>query len=342
MTGFALLIGLRRSTRRSGNNAFTLVELLVVIAIIGILVALLLPAIQAAREAARRTQCSNNIRQVALACHNFHSAHKSLPSGAYYTAPNTAASPHDHVHAHSWFEMLLPFVEESSAFDQLDFTKKSNVPPNSTALLGLYIPIGACPSDPNAGLQENHESWGYRPGGIGTYSMGASYSPSAGPAELLANCGPSHPAIAPDKYNCAPNGLGMGQNSYKSPGMFGSGNTAYKFKQCTDGLSKTFLIGETLTTVFAHRGYFHSILATASTNLPPNYGKQFIDRCPPRPDPARDSNFCNYNSHGFDSLHPQGMHMALADGSVRFVEDTIDYRTWNYLGNKSDGFAAGF
>src|SRR3954469_15857709 len=99
------------------SAGFTLVELLVVIAIIGILVALLLPAIQAAREAARRTQCVNNIKQFGLAFHNYHGGHNTLPPGSDCDLKSAGYIQH----CHSYAEMILPFVEEQPVYDRLDF-----------------------------------------------------------------------------------------------------------------------------------------------------------------------------------------------------------------------------
>ena len=98
---------------RLARRAFTLVELLVVIAIIGILVALLLPAVQAAREAARRTSCTNNIRQLGLALVNYHDAHKTLPFGSGYLNARTG----------TWVSAILPYMEEQSLYDRFDFNR---------------------------------------------------------------------------------------------------------------------------------------------------------------------------------------------------------------------------
>ena len=123
------------------RRGFTLVELLVVIAIIGILVGLLLPAVQAAREAARRMQCSNNVKQISLACHNYESAFRTLPAGgivsyepaatAALTASNFCTSGLDRTQA-PWTVLMLPFVEETNLYQQFDFKKRfagsSNIP----------------------------------------------------------------------------------------------------------------------------------------------------------------------------------------------------------------------
>ena len=128
---------------RMSNKAFTLVELLVVIAIIGILVALLLPAIQAAREAARRTQCSNNLKQHALATHNYHDTHKGLPFG--YINGNAPAVPGDQSGL-CWLRATLPYIEQSSLYDQWDYGLGYAAGVNNT-IIRTVIPGHLCPSD---------------------------------------------------------------------------------------------------------------------------------------------------------------------------------------------------
>ncbi len=120
---------------RSRRSGFTLVELLVVIAIIGILVGLLLPAVQAAREAARRMQCSNNLKQLGLALHNYESSNKRMPSGR---APTSGIST---------FGALLPYMEQTNAYQLIDFNV-SSTHVNNTAALAVNIPTLLCPSDP--------------------------------------------------------------------------------------------------------------------------------------------------------------------------------------------------
>lgn len=310
------------------RSGFTLVELLVVIAIIGILIALLLPAVQAAREAARRMQCCNNLRQISVALHTYHTSLRTFPAGAYYNVGDSAA------HRHTWMESLLPYLEQQAIYDSLDFTVPTNVLPNSAALLGREFPTLACPSDPDAGLQENYEAHNYRPGGPGTYSMGASYTPCGGPIAMWNLC--FIPAMSPN-INCMGTGTG-GMDNEGAPGMFAGGPVAYGLRDCRDGTSSTFLLGETLTIHHPHRAYFNSIFGIATTNLPPNHVIPYMEECPPAPNvPSSKRDWCEVRAAGFDSKHPGGLHMAMVDGSVQYIVETIDYRVWNFMGDKADG-----
>jgi prepilin-type N-terminal cleavage/methylation domain-containing protein len=128
---------------RSRAKGFTLVELLVVIAIIGILIALLLPAVQAAREAARRSHCLNNLKQLGLAIVNFESTNKTLPPGAIWGFPNEDGSlPQAPAH-HTWLTLILPYMEESALYDSTDL----NAPAWGQAIVGTPVAELRCPSD---------------------------------------------------------------------------------------------------------------------------------------------------------------------------------------------------
>src|ERR1044072_4620693 len=137
------------SENRFRHAAFTLVELLVVIAIIGVLVALLLPAVQAAREASRRTQCTNQMRQLSLAMHNFHDVNNKLPHGAYGRDTNDPNWPYPAMNTPQWkprtplVPYLMAYIEQTAIAGAWDFTKNYNQLPNSN-LITLHFPVLDC------------------------------------------------------------------------------------------------------------------------------------------------------------------------------------------------------
>ena len=138
-----------RSSSGRRRRGFTLVELLVVIAIIGILIALLLPAVQAAREAARRMQCSNNLKQIGLALHNYHTTNKAFPPGAFWVCPE------GELWRGSILIRLLPYIEQQPLYDQFDFTVPTDGQTEAntgTLLVANIVPPYVCPSDTNEGL----------------------------------------------------------------------------------------------------------------------------------------------------------------------------------------------
>ncbi len=308
-----------------------------VIAIIGILIALLLPAVQAAREAARRMQCSNHLKQIALAMHNYHAAHNTLPAGAY--CPVNA--PCGQIYGcHNWFTSLLPYVELSSLADAMDSSKPTHEEPNASLILDHEIPGMRCPSDSAPSLQSHvrFASSGCPSGHhiAGPYteesrSMASWYMPSGGPVAPG-----DHACVIPawaDGINCV--SKHQGYAGYGAPGLFSSGWETYGFKDCTDGLSNTLLIGEVLPAIQKDFMLFHSHYIVATTNLPPNQHKTPM-ACEPFPE-SWVGGGCHMWSLGFNSRHPGGVHVARADGSVQFFAESIDYHAWVYLGHRSDG-----
>jgi prepilin-type N-terminal cleavage/methylation domain-containing protein len=208
---------------RNKKKAFTLVELLVVIAIIGVLVALLLPAIQAAREAARRSQCINNLKQIGLTVQNYHNARKVVPVSArpvgLTTAPRIAA-----------ITQLLPYFEQGNLRSQFKLDQNWSLPVNRD-VVNTHIPTLQCPSDPESpsrfdGVPEN-SPW------VPEVSSPTAYSPTVWVDKRLADQG------FVDKTLTDGNGLALDQ-----PGIMEYNNIKVNFKSITDGLSNTILMAE--------------------------------------------------------------------------------------------------
>lgn len=211
-------------------RGFTLVELLVVIAIIGVLVALLLPAVQAARESARRSQCLNNQKQMGLAIHQFHDSKKKLPSSVRPFASNTIRA--------GAFVLLLPYLERSDLFDQYDFSVTWSHP-NNLPITSTRIASYECPSSPAVGGKD-HNPDGATPG--------ATWNPIVANGDYGASLGvhPGLVAIGAGKNPPVPiNGsFALSSNPERPTNGFLPKNTAINFGHVTDGLSNTIAIIE--------------------------------------------------------------------------------------------------
>ena len=334
------------------RRAFTLVELLVVIAIIGILIALLLPAIQAARESARRSQCINNIKQLALSQLNYHTAKKTFPAGARCPAPSGVGCLAIYA-CHNWFTYALPFIEENSQYAALDLGKGTSdtASRNPAAILNRKFMNLTCPSDAYAGLQPHtrFSGSGCPDGSIiagpwaTSFSMGQSYAPCGGPVTPAGAPDPQNIAFNPAGFNSQP-GINCGEQGTGSPGMFAAGYVAYRIRDCTDGTSKTFLLGEQLPAISLHQMMFHSHQIVGTVYYPPNYHLIWPNATYNGMPTTGIRNQANYpfnnstDAHsGFKSEHKGGLNMAMVDGSARFISDSIDYRIWIFLGARADG-----
>jgi prepilin-type N-terminal cleavage/methylation domain-containing protein/prepilin-type processing-associated H-X9-DG protein len=291
-------------------RGFTLVELLVVIAIIGILVALLLPAIQAAREAARRTECNNKLKQIGVALHNYHDTHKSLPAGYIYrtTAPSVAGDPD-----WGWQVSLMPYMELDALYAELDMTTK---------LLKQYYKAGA-----TAAEQEPLQ----RP--IPAYRC-----PSDIAKDLNTYCNfgaTNHFRIATSNYvgSAGPGSLG---GTADTEGLF-FGNSWLNFKEIMDGTSSTLMAGE--------RSASHYAAVWAGVGINNSNGNDATARTL-----ARSGFWINYDylgitgsnvnhAKGFASYHPGGANFVFADASVRFLMQTIHSDIMADLGRRKDGNA---
>ena len=210
------------------RRGFTLIELLVVIAIIAVLIALLLPAVQQAREAARRSQCQNNLKQWGLALHNYHDTHLKLPYGGMAAGANGATSPWNHFGFHV---LTLPFIEQGNLHGQFDMTRHYN---DNTLVGGVSnltlktatVPLFFCPSSREADRVAPNEL-GQTPTTINYYGVAGAKGPRP---DGLGNY--SHIGATTGAHG------GSSQN-----GMF-IVNKSQGFKDCSDGLSNTFLMGE--------------------------------------------------------------------------------------------------
>lgn len=353
-------------SRKSGlRQGFTLVELLVVIAIIGILVGLLLPAVQAAREAARRMSCSNNLKQHALACHNFHDAHRKFPIGMLRADGNGWGHPEwggpGQNRRYALMHQLMPFCEQTAfwnAWDQMVFNNNrlsnplfggdgtTNNPTNGTSAVGQRLSgVMRCPSNPGSEWNESHN-----PAGNGVWAR-ADYHGSAGQRGYpgFNNNRPSlwNPFGPGSEYPRPPGGRGTAGGA-RANGMF-SRCIAFGFKDIPDGTSNTIMMGErsffdpmfdrcgpetgTTTTKIGNWGWVWFGAegnVFLGTGVPINYR---IRTCEDFLDPIRYDDRIN----AFGSQHTGGCTVALADGSVRFLSDSISPITFNAMGTRAGG-----
>ena len=309
------------------RKGFTLVELLVVIAIIGILIALLLPAVQAAREAARRMQCSNNIKQLGLAIMNYEDSLGNLPPGAQWLPFNADGSTWQVYHC-SMLVHILPYMEEQMVWEYFDFTVDNTDSqinqiegPGGKPLASTEIPAFVCPSDTASAQNTN---WAYH-----------NYAASRGANALSnnPNCSCSHPfgAYADVSYSDAETATGRYSGPFTRRGYL------TELRDISDGLSHTIFVGEVRpeASIHASQGWARSNNGhgIVSTIIPINYDSTRRttggDNCPA---------YCNWNTElGFKSAHPGGAQFLFGDGSVRFLQETIDHQLYQYLGAKADG-----
>lgn len=336
---------------RSRPNAFTLVELLVVIAIMGILVALLLPAVQAAREAARRNSCTNNLKQLGLALHNYESAHQTLPPG--YRSASHAAPAHPLRDANTWdappgwgwTAHLLEYLEQGSLAASIDF-RQPLWTAQYTALVRQQPALLLCPSvsGPTTPFFVQDESGEPLSIAGSTIEVGRShYVANHGQESCWGECGASTSGpVFVDIYTGETKTVDIdGDASRVADGPFYR-NSKVSFRQVTDGLSNTIFLGEhssalsDKTWVGVVPGGFTHPRFTTPENGPdagatlvlvhggPSGGELDITGLPI----IHPVNFPTYHVGQMYSEHPQGGNVGLGDGSVRFVTEDVDLLLW--------------
>jgi len=316
------------------RQAFTLVELLVVIAIIGILIGLLLPAIQAAREAGRRSHCANNMKQMGLACHLYADSNGTFPPNG---TDNWSGFPYlDNNKKGSYFIRILPYMEQKTLYDKIDFQRN----PEAYSIVDVaarsfvyqqVIPTFLCPSDPDTA------GGGPWPGGGRSGRAGAlsNYGFSIG-NQNFSRCGQGG-----NMFGTGSREHGDSMNPDLISGIYSSMWYAARFAEITDGLSNTISMGEIrpLCSVHLQDGWMHIncfwIGTTGVINAPTCPGDQGYDL-------TRNPSNCHHEeawgwAQGFKSLHPGGAQFNLGDGSVRFLRNEIDYVTYQRLGDRRDG-----
>ena len=334
------------------RHGFTLVELLVVIAIIGILVGLLLPAVQAAREAARRMQCSNNLKQLGLALHNYESAHKKLPPGRIsstgldFPVPGSTGIGTNGQGSWGWPSFILPFIEQKNLYDSLQVGQDIRLALDDTLRLGLMqqkYSTFRCPSDVAPDLNDQR-----RVAGFSGTNRNLSTSNYVG-----WNSG-SWGWLEGDTAN--------GGSVRK--GLF-TMNKSHKFGDITDGLSNTLAVGERMYKRFTPPASTCTISCAAAVIFSNEWNTNFANsRRNPRygntntlgmgeghinsiftGNPNNPGGNCNsICARGAASYHHGGAQFALADGSVHFISENIEWvpnfqlnSAWEYLGAMSDG-----
>ncbi|HTN77759.1 MAG TPA: DUF1559 domain-containing protein [Pirellulaceae bacterium] len=291
------------------RTAFTLVELLVVIAIIGVLVALLLPAVQAAREAARMSQCKNNLRQVGLGLHNRHNSHNALPPGWKTNTPTGTPG-------WGWASEVLPQLEQTNLYDGLMRRDLPIADPANQAAREQVVNVFICPSDAGrklfalgSGGDEEHEEEEEH-----EHEHGEEHAHSVDEGTVLFNVSKS-------------NYIGMfGTQEVDEVPSAGDGtffhNSAVTFGDIRDGLSNTLIAGER-TSRFGG-SLWQGVVTNATAAMARVVG--VADHAP---------NDEHHHFDDFSSEHPSGAHFLMGDGSVRILNDEINVTVYQGLSTRN-------
>jgi prepilin-type N-terminal cleavage/methylation domain-containing protein/prepilin-type processing-associated H-X9-DG protein len=324
------------AARRRHFVAFTLVELLVVIAIIGVLVALLLPAVQAAREAARRSQCANNMKQLALSIANYESAKKAVPENVRPSGTTFDLNSYITI---GWMQGILPYIDQGALFARINQKLPSLKDQNLIAARTVVVNF-LCPSDMTneGGLMAKRSdyfasgaNYDSQPLAVTNYRACSGSNWGWGDFKDVYTTGGKNAGTTDGLLHC--NGL-ICSNSFGSPpsNAKDAEDNRTKFKQIEDGLSNTFALGEAIPALSPWNWWFGNNTAISHCAAPMN--KQVL-----LPDPYWDYGVW-YEEFGYNSWHPGGGHMAMCDGSVSFINDAMDLQAYRALATISAGEVA--
>jgi prepilin-type N-terminal cleavage/methylation domain-containing protein/prepilin-type processing-associated H-X9-DG protein len=336
--------------KNSRRTAFTLIELLVVIAIIAILIALLVPAVQKVREAAARTQCTNNLKQIGLALHAYHDANKVFPSGYIDGNINSASTPDNDVGpGWGWPSFILPYHDQGTVYSQINFSVGVGIGAN-VQVSQTQLAIHQCPSDPYQQNVPIYDSSFSNP--IATVAHG-NYVGCNGWVECFANAG--------GNYNPLSDGGAAedGDGGATATGQGGNGlfyrNSKNKIAHVTDGLSNTIFVGErcgahspTTWTGAVTGGRVPAWMATQPWTAPytspaaaPNTGNgtaynnadyaEALILAHGNATHVPNVDFPIYDPDVFWSMHPGGANFLFGDGTVRFLSSNINPMTYQWM-----------
>ena len=334
----------------SPRQAFTLIELLVVIAIIAILIALLLPAVQQAREAARRSQCKNNLKQIGLALHNYHDTHGVFPASVYN--PGRKPSPAGIISNATGRIMLLPYLDQAPLYNQFNFNSAT----------GTNDGEGNCPASaiyPGAGSGGAKYLAGTDAGVLANVTLGGTIIPAfycpSDPGDRFHTSGCNTPGPKMARYCYEFNVTTWDPTQYwdlesaTSRTMFGV-NSHSSMRDITDGSSNTVAITESTMQLEYHdwKTWSSSAYATAGATLQDinrplnmrNYYSWTNAGIPPYGNPSRAFHKLSDGGHA-GSTHVGGLHILLGDGAVRFLSENVDFGVRRDLSRIADGNVIG-